>query len=102
MIWVMKHPKMTVDVLGNIPSFLNEEDPRPAWEQFDEAYKLNGGWRPFKGFIMRPDGNMSYPGDRPTRLLAETKLRNETVRFYEHSWIAVIQPNGSYEVVRMD
>lgn len=100
MIWVAKHPQFRPDMLGYIPTFLNEDDPRPVREQFNHAY--SGGWRPFPGFEMLPNGDMAYPGDPPTELLAETKLRNETIRFYDCAWVAIVQPDGSFEVCRMD
>jgi hypothetical protein len=46
-------------------------------------------------FAMLADGNLSYPGDPPTKLLAEARLRNEVIRFYEHSWLVVMQEDGS-------
>ena len=64
--------------------------------------KFAGGWQPFKGFKMLPSGDLSYPGDPPMRLLYETRLRDETVRFYECSWVAIVQQNSSFEVCRMD
>ncbi len=100
MIWTMKHPQANFDMLGFIPSFLDEEDLRPAREQIDEAYC--SGWRPFKGFRMLPNSDLAYPGDPPTRLLAKTKLRDETIRFYDCAWVAIVQPDGSFEVCRLD
>jgi hypothetical protein len=100
MFWKMVHPQARIEMLGCIPDFLSESDPRSAREQFDANYI--SGWHPLPRFTMLPNGNMSYPGDPPTRLLAETELRAETIRFYEHSWVTVIQPDGSYEVSRMD
>lgn len=101
MIWEMKHSRATPAMLGYLPSFLDEDDPRSAREQLNANYPF-GGWQPFKGFTMLADGNLAYPGDPPTILLAETKLRDETVRFYQHAWVAVVQPDGSFEVCRMD
>jgi hypothetical protein len=100
MIWVMKHPMATPGMLGYLPQFLSERDPRPAREQFDTNY-VHGGWCPFKGFTMHDNG-LKYPGDPPMPLLAETKLRDEIVRLYQCSWVAIIQPDGSYEIARMD
>lgn len=93
---------MTMEMLGFIPDFLSEADPRSAREQFNANYSHAGGWKPFKGFTMLKNGNLKYPGDEPTRLLAETRLRDETIRFYQHAWVAVIQTDGSYEICRMD
>lgn len=98
--WKMKHPQATPAMLGYIPNFLNEQDPRPAREQINSNYV--SGWHPFPGFTMLPDGNMTYPGDPPTLLLAECQFRNETVRFYDCSWVAIVQPDGSFEVCRLD
>lgn len=91
-----------IEMLGYIPQFLSEKDPRPAREQFDEAYKHGGGWQPFSGFTMLKNGDMQYPGDPPTRMIAIGALRDESIRVYEHAWVAIVQPDGSYEVCRMD
>lgn len=100
MIWIAKHPQAHPDMLGFIPNFLNEDDPRSVKEQFNSNYI--SGWNSFPGFTMLENGNMTYPGDPPMILLFETKLRNETIRFYQHEWVAILQPDGSFEVSRMD
>lgn len=102
MLWRQKHPKATPDMLGLIPDFVSEADPRPAKEQFHTAYAHGGGWNDFTGFAMLSDGNMQYPGDPPTRLLYETQLRDETIRVYEDAWVAIIQPDGSFVVSSLD
>jgi hypothetical protein len=102
LIWVAKHPAANEGHLGLIPTFVSDEDPRPAREQFDQNYGFAGGWQPFAGFKMLGNGNMKYPDDPPTRLLFEAKLREETIRVYESAWVAIIQPNGEFEVCRMD
>jgi len=101
MIWIMKHPQATPEMLGFIPQMLSEHDPRPAREQFDSAYGHCGGWQAFHGFTMTATG-LRYPGDPEMPLLAETKLRDETIRFYDCAWVAIVQPDGSYEICRMD
>lgn len=101
MKWELVHPHATADMLGYIPSFLSERDERSAREQLDANYPF-GGFQPLEGFTMLPNGNLSYPGDPPTQLLAQAKLRNETVRFYQHAWVAVVQEDGSFVVARMD
>lgn len=98
--WIFKHPRATFEHLGYIPSFLSLSDPRPAKEQIHSAYI--SGWHSFPGFEMAPNGDMLYPGDPPTKLLAEAKFRDETLRFYEHAWLAIVQPDGSFEVSRLD
>ena len=100
--FTLKHPQANHEMLGFIPGFLIEADKRSAVEQFDFHYAHGGGWRPMEGFEMLPNGNMQYPGDPPTRLLAEGKLREEVIRIYEYAWVAVTQPDGTFTVARMD
>lgn len=102
MIWVARHPQATPEMLGYLPEMISDEDPRPAREQFDTNYRQGGGWSPFPGFTLMPDDTLEYPGDPPVQVLAETKLRDERILLYEHSWVAIIQPNGTYEICRMD
>jgi hypothetical protein len=100
MIWYLKHPSARPDHLGFIPSFLHEGDPRPAREQINENYV--SGWSPFHGITM-DEGCLRYPGDPPFPLIAESKLRDETIRLYfPGAWVAIIQPDGSYEVAKID
>lgn len=95
------HPRMTKAALGYIPYWLSVDNPKSAREQLDEGYTF-GGWQPFEGFKLAPDNSLHYPGDPPTVPLAQAKLRDELVVFYPHSWVAVIQPDRSFEVCRMD
>jgi hypothetical protein len=94
-------------MLGYIPSFLDDGDPRPAREQFNDNY-VHGGWHPGpQGITIGEDGSLLYPGDPPTQCLAETILHEgtscpEIVRLYEHAWVAIIQVDGTYEIARMD
>jgi hypothetical protein len=99
-----KHPRATREMLGYIPNFLDESDPRGAVEQLHENYMHGGGWHPYEGFTMLPNGNLksSFPEDPDTQLLAEIQFRHEVVRVYQHAWVAVVQPDGSYAVARMD
>lgn len=96
--WEMLDPRMTIDHLGFLPTFLSDDDPRSARGQFAAAY----GWKPFKGFEKGVDNSLTYPGDPPQPVLAQTKLQDELICYYPHSWVAIIQPDGSYEVCRMD
>ena len=90
-------------LIGPLPSFLDPADPRPAREQFDANYRF-GGWRPIKGFTCdwKKDGTIRYPGDPPLRPIAGMHHHREMVMFYDQAFVAVIQPDGTYEVARMD
>lgn len=107
----IKDRRVEPSMFGYLPAFFSEDDPRPAKEQADNAYQHGGGWDPFQkgnvkdhatGFNFLPNGNMQYPGDPQTRLLGEAKLRDEVIRIYESSLVVIIQPNGDYEMTRMD
>lgn len=103
MVWVLNlNEKVTLDHLGLIPGMLDENDPAPAREQLDAAYQHGGGWRPFPGFKLRSDNSIKYPGDPPYPPLAVSALRDELIIIYEHGWVAIIQPDRSFEVCRMD
>jgi hypothetical protein len=91
-----RHP-----ALGLLPEFLDAGDPRPARDQIDANYR-RGGWRPIAGLTMQDDGSLVYPGDPPIQPLYETYLRREIVRLYEASIVAIIQPDGTFEVSRID
>ena len=98
MIWACLKP---VD-LGFLPGLIDENDPRGVREQIDAKYGYGGGWRPMPGLTLRPDGSLKYPGDPPIKPIAMSQLREEVVLFYPHDWLCVVQPDGSFEVSRVD
>jgi hypothetical protein len=91
-----------LDALGLIPHFISDSDPRSLAEQLNENYRHGGGWRPFPGFTMLSNKNLSYVGDPPVKLLAEAAVGNETIRVYEYAWVAIVAKDGTFEVCRMD
>lgn len=96
------HPNVSVDIFGELPDFLNPADPRSAREQFHDNYSHGGGWRPMKGWKLSKDNALCYPGEKPLPPLAQTRLRNELIVIYESAWVAIIQPDRTFEVSRMD
>lgn len=95
MNWTNKH------MAGLLPQMLSEGNPADAVTQLNDAYAHGGGWHDFKGFTLTKRG-LEYPDDPPMKELARTKLRDEDVVLYEYDWVAVIQPDGSYRIARMD
>lgn len=92
------HPRAR-EMVGLIPTFLDVDDARPARDQFNEKYV--GGWNPFEGFKL--DGvNIVYPGDPPYEPVAYIPFRNEEIIIYRFAWVMIIQPNGDFEISRMD
>jgi hypothetical protein len=99
--WELIHPQATYEMLGYIPMFLSNNNPAPAKEQFDAVYQ--GGWRPMEGFRLSKDRKaLHYPGDPPQRAIGKTKLRDEEIILFESSWVAIVQPDNTFEVARMD
>jgi len=91
------------DLLGDIPEWLSEDDPRSAVEQVDAWYQHGGGWRDFNGFTMHPTmKSIQYPGDPPFPLIAEAHLRDETILLFNGAWLAVVQPDLSHRIARID
>ena len=87
------------DLIGHLPEFLDLGDPRPAAEQFDERY----GWRPMDGWTMDPmTCVITYPGDPRLVPVAAAEFRDEVICVYEFSWVAIIQPDRSYQIARMN
>lgn len=102
MIQVMLLKGCNPDALGMLPYFLDDQDPRPAAEQFDANYAHGGGWRPIKGFTLLSGGKIKYPGDPAHKPFAQTQLRDEVILFYDYGLVAVLSPGGKLEVARMD
>lgn len=93
--------------VGYIPQFFDDEDERSAKEQVNASYAYGGGFRPFKGFTLSNEQNVGeaallYEGDPPMREISRTKLRDELIILFDHAWLAIVQPDGSYEVARID
>lgn len=102
-VWKFIHPQMTSEHLGFLPSFLDINNPKPAKEQFNDNYQHGGGWRPMTGkWTIFDNYKIKYPGDPMLKPLAMTKLRNETICFYDCAIVGIFQPDGSFEIARMD
>ena len=93
---------VTLEDLGLIPGLLDVSNPAPAPDQFNANYQHGGGWRPSDNFTLGDDDSLGYPGDEPLHPLAEITFRDERVLIYESDFVAVIQPDRSFEVCRMD
>lgn len=102
MDWKLLHPRMTMEMLGFLPGFLSERDPRPAAEQINDNYRHGGGWSPMPEWTLTEGNGIKYPGDPALMPLASTKLRDEEIFFYNHAWLCIKQPDGSIEVSRVD
>ena len=93
-----------IDYLGFIPAMLSEHDDRSMTEQLHAGYSHGGGWSPFKGFTAVDDTSFAiqYPGDPVMQPIASARIRDETFIMYPHAWVAVWQPDRTFEISRMD
>ena len=90
-------------LLGYLPSFLDEQDERPIAEQLDSHYQHGGGWRPMSGWEYDAEsGVIEYPGDEPLAPIASTEIRDETMLVYDYAWVVIAQKDGSFQIARMD
>jgi hypothetical protein len=88
---------------GLVLTMLDTEDPRTAKEQLDAGYQHGGGWRHQDGFVHDAHtGSMAFPGDPPFEPRAAIRLRKELIVLYPYGYIAIIQPDHSFEICRMD
>lgn len=104
-VWKSFNPNVLFEI-GDIPSFISKDDPRPLKEQINENY--SGGWKPEKSGkfeielltdrpILIDDNNVHYP------FVALTKIRNETFVIFKNSFCAIMKtPDMTFEVSRLD
>jgi hypothetical protein len=86
-----------------LPDILLASDKRPVKEQLEDRYAHGGGWRPIPGMRMTRDYVLHFPGDPPFKPAAYSAFGDEIVIFYPQcSLLAVVHPDASYEVCRVD
>lgn len=93
----------SIDWVGPyLPHWFNPNVEETAQQAIHRHYGHGGGWQPFHGFVMGPGNALAYPGDPKLYPVARATFRGQEIYVYEHSWIAVVNPDGSYEVCRVD
>lgn len=100
MLWIKLHPHADLDMLGYIPVFVSDGDPRSVREQFEANYQ--SGWHPMGGFELLAGDALQYPGDPPMPPLFRAELRDEEIIVYPHAWVMIRQADGAFEIARMD
>lgn len=96
------HPDVLLGNFRFIRAMLDNDDPRPAREQFDAHYQHGGGWRPMNGLTLGKDKCLHSPGDPPIHPLAAMLLhKDEYIIIFEHDIVAIVR-GESFEACRMD
>lgn len=96
------------DMLGEIPTWLSEDDPAGAVEQIDRAYRpIGGGWHDTTGGRVNVTegpvaGSLTFPSDPPLPLIAWAMLRTEQILFFDGAWFVVVQPDATFRTARID
>jgi hypothetical protein len=95
------------DLLGEIPDWTVEADPRDAVTQLDSHYGHGGGWHDSPRGVKLVDADnvnarLLYPGDPPYRAVARWQLRDERIILFASAYVAVVQPDGTFRTCRMD
>ena len=97
---------------GFLPTFFNEDDPRSAVEQLDEAYQHGGGVSPLQNttvFNSEKEGDsrlvFTFPvyggGDEVESYeeISRGTMRDQTIILYDYDFVAIIGPKPEDLVV---
>jgi hypothetical protein len=104
-IWTLLHPHATVEHLGYLPQIINACYAGTVREQITQNYAHGSGYSPFgkdKWKYNQAAQTLNYPGDPELKPIASTMIGDEKVLMYNHAIVAIIQKDGSFDVVRMD
>ena len=104
MSWELLYPGMRRDFVDGLPDFDDQsDDAESAREQLDRVYCDEGGaWHPTSGFDIKSGNELYRDGKFYSNPIAQAWLRHELILLYESDWVAVVQPDGSFEVARLD
>jgi hypothetical protein len=100
-MWTNSH------LAGLLPDIITASDPRPAAEQIAERYAHGGGYRPFGGgsWALGVKGGkitLEYPGGPMFREVARIELAKQTVVLFDSAFVAIIELDLAFVVLRMD
>lgn len=100
-VWTFHHERADDYHIGYLGRRLHTM--KRVAEQINLAYKF-GGWQPFgQGkWKLHDDNRLEYPGDPTMEPIASAKVGDELVCIYRGDWWAIIQPDRSFEVARLD
>ena len=91
------------NMAGDLRFFANENSDTPLNKQINKAYSFGGGWNPLNGFEFNQETKgIKYPGDPELLPLAVATFKEQQVYLYHYSWVAIVNPDKSFEVSRVD
>ena len=91
--------------MHNVPWWLiYAREGEKAAKIFDRNYMF-GGWKPIvneRTTLDKETGVYKYPGDPAQRPLFKIEFNGEVIFGYRSEMWAIVQPDGSFEIARMD
>lgn len=100
--WEMLVPGFTMEHLGLVPYWFDSEDKRTVRELIETYYQHGGGFRNIDGCTMAENQTIKYPGDPRMKPLAKMQHGDELVLMYDYAILAIVQPDGTFQVTRVD
>ena len=92
------------DALGFLPQIIRQYGGKLK-DQIAHNYAHGGGYSPFgqgKWVFDKTSKHLKYPGDPAYQPIAELAVGDELFIFYPHAVCAIVQKDGSFDVIRMD
>lgn len=105
-VWIQLDKRFPAEGLGYLPDILLPTDKRPVKDQLEDRYAHGGGYRPFPDKHFRLDRRtmtLKFPGDPVFKPAAMAFFGSEQVFFYPNcSLLLILQPDGKFDVTRVD
>ena len=107
------HGVHLTDAVGLIPAFFDPSDARDAREQIEDNYAHGGGWRPHptpehwtfdpQTLTVTYDDKDPYEEPEQYHALASAKLPNgQAIIVFQSAWLLVVDPDGKWQIARVD
>ena len=104
--WKQLEPRATFEMLGYLPQLISHHVTYGTIaEQVARNYSHGGGYAPFGQGQWTFDPvtfALSYPDDPVMLPFYSLAVGTETAYVYPYAIVAVVQADGSFEVIRMD
>lgn len=108
-IWHIQEQRFSPKMLGFLPDLISNLYPGNVAEQLERNYAHGGGYRdltklePGKWTFNKRNKTLRYRGESDIfNPLASVQIKDEMVYFYKYSLLAIVKPDGSFAVTRVD
>jgi hypothetical protein len=101
--WELVHPRATFDMLGYVPGFIDISSDAPLRDQINAGY-VSGWHRSASEWVRISNTLQGHPEDPPFPMIARYRHQptGELLEFYTSCYTAIVQPDGTFEVARLD